>query len=108
MPVISPFSFDGPMDAGYSAVLTCYVPKGDRPLKIKWFHNGKHVSHHTHGISTSAFGSQASILNIISIEPNHRGNYTCAVTNVAGKTTYTATLDVNGTLYRYRLIFLLF
>lgn len=102
MPVISPFTFDGPLNEADSVVLTCYVPKGDKPVKIKWYHNGRHVSHHTRGISTSVFGSQASLLNIPTVEPAHRGNYTCAVTNAAGKTTFTAILDVNGTLYRYQ------
>lgn len=95
-PVISPFQFDGPLNAGDSAVLTCYVPKGDRPLKIKWFFNGKHITHHTRGISTSSFGSQASILNINSVESHHKGEYDCVVTNAAGKSKYVAYLDVNG------------
>lgn len=72
------------------------MPKGDRPLKIKWYLNGKHISHHTKGISTSVFGSQASILNIMSIEPHHRGDYTCIASNYAGKVEYTAQLDVTG------------
>lgn len=96
-PEIRSFEFDGPLNAGDSAVLTCYVIKGDRPLKIKWYHNGKHITHHTMGISTSSFGSQASILNINSVEPNHRGEYTCIATNAAGKSKNTAILEVNGT-----------
>lgn len=95
-PVVSPFQFDGPLNAGDSAILTCYVPQGDRPLKIKWYHNGRHITHHSKGISTSAFGSQASILNINHVEPHHRGEYSCLVTNVAGKSKFTAFLNVNG------------
>lgn len=49
------------------------------------------------GISTSSFGSQASILNINSVEPTHRGEYTCVASNAAGKSKYTAVLEVNGT-----------
>lgn len=96
-PVISPFQFDGPLNAGDRAFLTCYVPKGDHPLKIKWHLNGKHIPHHSMGISTSSFGSQASILNINSVEPTHRGEYTCVAINAAGKSKYTAVLEVNGT-----------
>lgn len=95
-PVVSPFQFDGPLNAGDSAILTCYVPQGDRPLKIKWYHNGRHITHHSKGISTSAFGSQASILNINYVEPHHRGEYSCLVTNAAGKSKFTAFLNVNG------------
>ncbi|XP_066145692.1 cell adhesion molecule Dscam1 isoform X38 [Euwallacea fornicatus] len=94
-PVISPFQFDGPLNAGDSAVLTCYVPKGDKPLKIKWYHDHRHVSHHSKGIATSPFGSQASLLNIVSVEPHHKGDYTCITTNSAGKSSFTAHLDVN-------------
>lgn len=96
-PVISPFQFDGVLNAGDSAFVTCFVPQGDRPLKIKWYHNGHHITHHSKGISTSPFGSQASILNIPAVEPHHRGEYACVVTNAAGKTRYAAILNVNGT-----------
>ncbi|KAF2905043.1 hypothetical protein ILUMI_01126, partial [Ignelater luminosus] len=94
LPVISPFQFDGPSNAGDTAQLFCHVTKGDRPLKIKWYHNGKHISHHSFGISTAAFGTHTSILSISSVEPIHSGDYTCVASNVAGKTQYTATLDV--------------
>lgn len=96
LPVISPFQFDGPSNAGDTAQLFCHVTKGDRPLKIKWYHNGKHISHHSFGISTAAFGTHTSILSISSVEPIHSGDYTCVASNVAGKTQYTATLDVFG------------
>lgn len=96
VPAISPFQFDGPLNAGDSAVLTCYVPKGDKPLKIKWYHNNRHVTHHSKGITTSAFGSQATLLNIPSVEPHHKGEYTCIATNAAGKSSFSARLDVNG------------
>ncbi|KAG5890613.1 hypothetical protein JTB14_005123 [Gonioctena quinquepunctata] len=94
-PIISPFQFDGPLNAGDNAILPCYVQQGDLPLKIKWFHNGHHINHHSKGISTSVFGSQASILNINSVEKHHRGEYACVVTNAAGKSRFIARLDVN-------------
>uniref|UniRef100_A0A1Y1NJC7 Ig-like domain-containing protein n=1 Tax=Photinus pyralis TaxID=7054 RepID=A0A1Y1NJC7_PHOPY len=97
LPVISPFQFDDPLNAGDIAQLFCHVTKGDRPLKIKWYHNGKHISHHGLGISTSAFGTHTSILSISSVEPIHSGDYTCVASNVAGKAQYTTTLDVFGT-----------
>lgn len=96
-PVISPFQFDGPLNAGDSAFVTCFVPQGDRPLKIKWYHNSHHITHHSKGIATSPFGSQASILNINFVEPHHRGEYACVATNAAGKTRFVSTLNVNGT-----------
>lgn len=95
-PVVSPFQFDGPLNAGDSAVLTCNVPKGDRPLKFKWYHNGRHITHHTKGVTTLPFGSQTNILNILAVEPHHKGEYACIVTNAAGKSRYSAELFVNG------------
>lgn len=95
--MISPFQFDGPLNIGDSVFLPCNVPKGDRPLKIKWYMNGNHLAHNALGISISSFGSQASILNINSVEHSHKGEYTCVATNTAGKSRYTATLDVKGT-----------
>lgn len=95
-PVISPFQFDGPLKTGDSVVLTCYAPKGDTPLKLKWYHDQRHISHHSKGITTSPFGAQASLLTIPKVEHHHRGNYTCIATNAAGKSSFTAHLDVNG------------
>lgn len=97
LPVINPFSFIGAMNAGESAQLFCHVTKGDRPVKIKWYHNGRHIAHHGMGIATAAFGTHSNILSIQSVEPVHSGNYTCVVSNIAGKVHYSASLDVNGT-----------
>lgn len=42
------------------------------------------------------FGSQASILNINSVKRIHRGEYSCVVSNPAGKIEYGTMLEVNG------------
>lgn len=95
-PYISPFQFDGPANAGDSIQLTCYVPKGDKPLRIEWHFHGRDVSSHALGISTAVFGDKANILSINSAGPGHRGSYTCTATNAAGFANFSAELDVNG------------
>lgn len=108
-PIISPFQFDGPQNTGSLVVLPCFVPTGDSPIKIKWYLNGKQIIHHLKGVAITSFGSQASILNINSVEPHHRGEYTCVAENPAGKAKFSARLDVNGTtnflLFYFDLVF---
>lgn len=95
-PVIEPFQFHGPINAGNSIFVTCYVSKGDLPIKIKWYHNDHHVNNHSHGISCSQFGHQANILTINIVGKHHHGEYTCVATNSVGKASYSAELYVNG------------
>lgn len=96
-PVISPFQFDGPQNTGSLVVLPCFALTGDKPMKIKWYLNGRQIVHHLKGVSISSLDDHASILNFNSVEPHHRGEYTCVAENVAGKAKYSAILDVNGT-----------
>lgn len=95
LPVIAPFEFDGPINAGESVQLNCYVTRADRPLRIEWHFHGAEVSHAV-GVRTSMFGDRANILAIDSVTPGHRGIYTCTATNLAGQTNHSATLLVNG------------
>lgn len=95
-PVISPFQFDGPVNAGDSVQLNCYVSKGDRPLRVEWHFHGREVTSHAVGIRTTLLGDRANVLAIDSVGPGHRGEYTCTATNPAGTANYSAVLDVNG------------
>lgn len=107
-PVISPFQFDGPQNTGSLVVLPCFVPTGDSPMKIKWYLNGKQIIHHLKGVNIASFGNQGSILNINSVEPHHRGEYTCVAENAAGKAKYSAVLDVKGTKFYFVFFSFLF
>lgn len=107
-PVISPFQFDGPQNTGNLVVLPCFVLTGDSPMKIKWYLNGKQIVHHLKGVAITSFGSQGSILNINSVEPHHRGEYTCVAENSAGKDKFSAVLDVKGTTFVFGLVLLRF
>nr|CAD7258839.1 unnamed protein product [Timema shepardi] len=94
-PHITPFQFDGPINAGDSVQLACYVSKGDKPLRIEWHFHGRDLSSHAVGVRTAVFGEKANILTINSVGPGHRGAYTCTATNGAGVANFTAELDVN-------------
>lgn len=48
------------------------------------------------GIMTNKIGDRTSLLTISSAMAAHSGNYTCTASNVAGTTSYTATINVNG------------
>lgn len=96
-PHITPFAFDdGPVNAGDSVQLNCYVPKGDKPLRIEWHFHGYDTKSHALGISTSMFGDRSNILSINAVGPGHQGEFTCVASNLAGIANYSAILNVNG------------
>lgn len=76
--------------------LTCFVAKGDTPLKISWDFDGQNSSYSQLGMSTSRIGERTSVLIIESLMASHTGNYTCTAANRAGKTNFTAALEVSG------------
>lgn len=90
-----PFAFEEKNFAGETVQLTCFVPKGDTPLKISWNFHGEELSSHM-GMSTSRIGERTSLLTIESLMSAHSGNYTCTAENRAGSTDFTATLTVSG------------
>lgn len=96
-PQISPFDFgEDPINSGDLTSVQCAVHKGDLPIKIKWYHNGKPVNEDL-GIVISKIGKKISTLSIEDVQAQHSGNYTCAVENSAGQAQFTAELYINGT-----------
>lgn len=83
------------MSTGEAAQVTCLVSSGDQPLDIFWSFEGQNATSFP-GISTNKFGRKASVLLIDSVEPEHRGNYSCTVRNPAGVVNFTAVLRING------------
>ncbi|BES94143.1 IGc2 [Nesidiocoris tenuis] len=94
-PSISPFQFDGPVNAGDSVQLNCHISKGDTPLRIEWHFQGEQSSH-AMGVRTAMFGEKANILAIDAVGPGNRGEYTCTASNTAGSANHSAILLVNG------------
>ncbi|KAK9507869.1 hypothetical protein O3M35_007639 [Rhynocoris fuscipes] len=95
LPFITPFQFDGAVNAGDNVQLACHVSKGDIPLRIEWHFQGEGTSSHAMGVKTSMYGDKTNILDIDSVGPGNRGEYTCTATNSAGSANYSAILLVN-------------
>mgnify|MGYP005983757317 CR=1 FL=1 len=83
--------------------LTCSVNKGDLPLKIFWRFNNKSVENEF-GVVVSMVNKRLSTLSIDSVQADNSGEYKCVAKNSAGSTTYSAQLNVNGTLYLHFII----
>ncbi|XP_060864209.1 cell adhesion molecule Dscam2 isoform X25 [Metopolophium dirhodum] len=94
-PKIKPFTFgDTPVFAGQSAQVACSVSEGDSPLELSWTFDGPRDVFGL-GVSVLNIGTKTSLLSIDNTDSVHRGNYTCRVTNRAGRASYTAGLNVH-------------
>eukprot|EP00102_Acyrthosiphon_pisum_P015573 XP_008186204.1 PREDICTED: Down syndrome cell adhesion molecule-like protein Dscam2 isoform X17 [Acyrthosiphon pisum] len=94
LPRIRPFEFESAVFAGEPVQLTCFVTKGDKPLRISWYLHSKELTSQT-GITTSTMGDRASSLSIASAGLSNAGNYTCVAQNAVGMDYYSAYLEVN-------------
>ncbi|XP_039751106.1 Down syndrome cell adhesion molecule-like protein Dscam2 isoform X5 [Pararge aegeria] len=95
LPQIHPFTFgDEPANAGDTVGLQCMVTKGDVPLNITWYLNGKDVNK-IQGITVTKIGHKSSSVSIDSVSFIHTGSYTCYVRNQAGDANYSTELVVN-------------
>uniref|UniRef100_A0AAR5PMB7 Down syndrome cell adhesion molecule-like protein Dscam2 n=1 Tax=Dendroctonus ponderosae TaxID=77166 RepID=A0AAR5PMB7_DENPD len=94
-PQILPFDFgEDSINSGDLASLTCSVHKGDIPINISWLHNNISVGY-KEGVMVSNAGRKISTLSIDSVDASHSGTYTCVAENKAGKTSFSAKLNVN-------------
>ena len=65
----------------------CVVTEGDPPFTIAWsFHGNNNLTSNSDlQIRTSNIGNRTSLLMIPQVNYKHMGNYTCKVTNNAGR-----------------------
>ena len=68
---------------------------GDQPITIYWLFDNDQINKDL-GILVNSLSSRSSVLTIDSIKAKHAGNYTCVGKNVAGITTHSTSLIVNG------------
>ncbi|XP_061381094.1 cell adhesion molecule Dscam2 isoform X11 [Danaus plexippus] len=95
LPQIHPFTFgDEPANAGDTVGISCMVTKGDTPINITWFLNGRDVTK-IQGITVTKIGHKSSSLSIDAVSFIHTGVYTCFVNNQAGHANYSTELVVN-------------
>jgi hypothetical protein len=91
------FSFgQEPLNAGDMATVQCAVIKGDYPVEIAFMFGNQLVEANNQDIIISESGRRTKQLTIESVDAKHAGEYTCVASNVAGSTSRTATLAVNG------------
>lgn len=102
-PQIGAFTFGSePVNAGDVASVTCVVTKGDFPIDISWMFQNQALDEKREDVIISNVGKRGKQLSIESVKAGHAGEYTCIASNIAGSTTLTATLEVNGTYLRVR------
>ena len=77
------------------AQLTCFVRRGDEPLRISWSLKGDIISSEP-SITTTMIGTRTSMLMISNVGYRHSGTYTCTASNRAGSQSYSTELLVNG------------
>lgn len=75
----------------------CMVTKGNIPVNITWFLNGKPIQE-VRGVTVTKIGHKSSSLSIDSVASTHTGVYTCFASNQAGHANYSTELAVNGNL----------
>ncbi|KAB0795843.1 hypothetical protein PPYR_09904 [Photinus pyralis] len=93
-PKVSPFYAEETLHVGDRASLTCSVTKGDLPLTISWHKDGRIVEP-AQMVSVTQVDQYTSILLIESLTPEHNGNYSCVVRNLAAEVSHTQHLVVN-------------
>ncbi|EDS26520.1 down syndrome cell adhesion molecule [Culex quinquefasciatus] len=95
LPHISPFDFGSEsINAMDTVSAYCTVSKGDLPIEIEWFLNGRRLSTND-GISINRLNQRLSVVSIESVRDRHSGNFSCTATNAAGSMQQTAELLVN-------------
>ncbi|XP_044595814.1 Down syndrome cell adhesion molecule-like protein Dscam2 isoform X7 [Cotesia glomerata] len=95
-PQIVPFVMgDEPANWGDAVTATCTVFKGDFPITIEWSLNSEPIAQNYPDITISSSSKRVSVLTIDAVSANHAGEYTCSASNVAGGTSYSASLAVN-------------
>lgn len=97
-PQIMPFTFgDDSFNTGDSTGVSCMIVKGDLPIQIKWTLNNEPIISGENGITINKLSAKSSVLNIASVEKEHRGVIKCIAENLAGFDAYASELSVNGT-----------
>jgi Down syndrome cell adhesion protein len=100
-PVIDPFLFPKSLHQGQRYTILCSVSKGDLPVSIKWFKDGRIISSASGidpefaGIGVINVSPFASNLVFESLRPEHMGNYTCMASNGAGSVTHNGSMVVH-------------
>nr|7Y4X_A Chain A, Down syndrome cell adhesion molecule [Chelicerata]7Y4X_B Chain B, Down syndrome cell adhesion molecule [Chelicerata] len=91
VPQIKPFYFSTTLQEKQREQITCLAIAGDPPLSFSWTKDGINIDKFS-DIIVETPKNFYSVLVILSIQPNHIGNYTCIVKNSVGSDSFTASL----------------
>ena len=99
--MIDPFTFPNSLHSGQRYNMLCSITKGDSPIKIRWFKDGKPIE--SSGLKLNSIGIEiihvnefSSTLTFESLRPDHRGTYSCLASNIAGTVQHNATMIIHG------------
>ncbi|KAI2811059.1 hypothetical protein BLOT_002229 [Blomia tropicalis] len=95
-PVIEPFKFPKSLHQSQRYNLLCTVVKGDPPVKIEWYKDGRKLITGMLGKTNIIHVTEYSVtLAFESVQPEHRGNYTCVASNSAGSSSHSASMIIH-------------
>lgn len=92
---------EDPLNEGDTASVQCVIMKGDSPLEITFMFNGSPINSSL-DVAISKTGKRAKQLMIDYVTARHAGEYTCVASNLAGSTSRSTLLAVNGTMIKYK------
>lgn len=95
-PQIVPFFFEDSVNSGDTVSIQCIISKGDSPLKLIWTLNDKIIESDERILIMKT--KRVSSLTIESVQAEHAGEFACKASNVAGESSYSQILNVNGTI----------
>lgn len=78
------------------ASATCAVIKGDSPIEIIFMFGNEPIDSDEMNAVITDSGKRAKTLTVDNVNARHVGEYTCVASNLAGSSSRTAVLSVNG------------
>ncbi|XP_035205555.1 Down syndrome cell adhesion molecule-like protein Dscam2 [Stegodyphus dumicola] len=96
-PKIKPFHFTNDVRPGARTAVMCTIVEGDPPFTFEWIKDETKISENV-GLAIKIVDEYTSTLAITKLDQNSNGNYTCKVTNAAGKDEQTDVLLMKGIL----------
>ncbi|KAM7294607.1 hypothetical protein ISCGN_024113, partial [Ixodes scapularis] len=94
-PKLREFSFPDDLSVNEETTLNCFVRRGTEPYRFAWFKNAVPLVPNDR-MSVAQVSGRMTTLTFRNVSPEDMGNYTCQVSNPAGKDAVSATLHVTG------------
>lgn len=118
-PLLEPFSFAKSLHRGQRYNIMCTVVRGDLPVSIRWFKDGRPLEsalqagsqpdlveggnlvapsalNEAAGIAIKHLDPYSSTLTFSSLQAHHRGLYSCEAANEAGRANQSSALVIHS------------